>query len=211
MTTKRMRVLRKSNPNAAAAWIDKIRVFAGVYDSNGNVIPYDIGSQVGIKDGNYASGNLMLGVNTRPLKQSDGTFLTTETALTVYQTTGQNVQFDATLVWCRATEEIAKFHLVSFQPGLCIGLASSNNMYSFVSGLVIEDLHQDEVGQVITNGVIRNEQWSWEDDQINKPLFCGVYGEIKLTPPLVGVVQQIGYVYDKNSIYLNLFPPVRLR
>jgi hypothetical protein len=206
----RMRVFRKPG-SSPGSWQDKIRLFAATYSSSATIIPFPIGSQVGITDGNYTTGNLILGVNNKPLKQSDGTFATTESDLIIYQTSGQNVKFDMALVYAQASEEIPKFYLVSFQPDRRMGLASSNNMNSFVSGIVVEDLHQEEVGQIITGGVVRNEQWNWGTANINRPLFCGASGEIKLTPPAVGFVQQVGFVYDQDSIYFNLFAPVRLR
>lgn len=211
LTNTRMRVFRRPDPSRAGAWQDKIRLFAATYDSGANIIPYPIGSQVGITGGPWNTGNLILGSNNKPLKQSDGTFVTTESDLIIYQTSGQNVKFDMALVYGQASEEIPKFSLVSFLPDRRIGLASSNNTTTFVSGVVTEDLYQDEVGQVVSNGVVRNEQWNWLPEQINKPLFCGAAGEIRLIPPLAGTVQQIGYVYENDSIYLNIFAPVRLR
>lgn len=207
----RMRVFRVNTTSGIGAWQDKIRIFAATYDSSGSIIPFPIGSQVGIHSGEYSAGNIILGVNNKPLRQSDGTFATTESDLIIYQTGGQNVKFDMTLIWAQAAEEIPKFSLVKFLPNRQMALASSNVPTSFVSGIVVEDLHQEEVGQIVTNGVIRNEQWSWSADQINKPLFCGTAGEIRLNPPNAGFVQQIGFVYDQDSIYMNLFPPVRLR
>lgn len=206
----RMRVFTQPDPTKPGYWQDKIRLFAAVYSSSAIIIPFPIGSQVGIDGGEYNPGNIIYGANNRPIKQQDGTFLTTETQLLVSQTTGQNVKFDMGLVYGQASEEIPKFYLVSFKPDRTLGLASSNNVNRFVSGIVIEDLHQEEVGQVITNGIVRNEQWSWTTAEINKPVFCGQNGEIRLTPPVVGVVQQVGFVYDTDSIYINLFPPVRL-
>lgn len=205
----RTRVFRK--PGAAAgAWQDKVRLFAASYNLAGTIVPYPIGSQVGITNGNFTTGNLILGVNNKPLKQSDGTFATTESELIIQQTSGQNVKFDMALVYAQAEEEIPKFHLISFRPNKRMMLASSLNTTSFVSGAVVDDLNQEEIGQVISNGVIRNEQWNFTADQINKPIFCGVHGEIVLNPPTVGVLQQVGFIYEPDSIYLNLFPPVRL-
>lgn len=207
----RMRVFRRPNLSSNGVWQDKVRLFAGVYDQNANIVPMPIGSQVGITGGQWSAGNLILGTNNKPLKQSDGTFVTTESDLIIYQTSGQNVKFDMALVFAMASEEIPKFYCVSFQPDRRIGLASSNDSSRFVSGIVVEDLHENEVGQVITNGVVRNEQWHWNTADINKPLFIGAAGNLRLTPPTVGTVQQVGFVYDQDSIYFNLFPPVRLR
>jgi len=207
----RMRVFRKPSPTVAGTWQDKVRLFAAIYDSSANIISYPLGSQVGISTGTWPAGNLILGINNKPLKQSDGTFVTTESSLIINQTSGQNVKFDMALVYSQAAEELPKYHLVSFLPQFRIGLASCLNLTSFVSGIVIADHHQEEMAQVISNGVVRNEQWDWTDANINKPLFCGATGELRLTPPTVGVVQQVGYVYERDSIYLNIFPPVRIR
>lgn len=208
-TLNKMRVFRK--PGASpGVWQDKIRVFAAIYDQSANLIPYPIGTQVGIT-GQFDAGNLILGTNNKPLKQSDGTFVTTSSDLIIQQTSGQNVQFDMALKFAQAAEEIPKFSLVSFQPNSTIKLARSSNLYLFVSGICIEDLYEEEVGQVITSGMIRNEQWNWDDSQINAPIFCGQTGQLSLVPPPVGVVQQVGFVADKDAIYMHLFPPVRVR
>lgn len=221
-TNKLMKVYKKPTPASTGVWQDKVRLFAGEYTSAGTVISYPIGSQVGITGTGgqvWDAGNLILGVNNRPLKQSDGTFVTTVSNLIINQTSGQNVQFDMALVFAQAAPRpdnlggltIPKFHLVSFLPDRKMCLASSGDLNLFVSGVVTEDVNANEVSQVITNGVVRNEQWNWPANTINKPLFCGFTGEITLTPPVVGVVQQVGFVHDKDSIYLNLFPPIRLR
>jgi len=207
----RMRVFRQPNPGQPGVWQDKVRLFAAIYDSSANIIPYPLGSQVGISGGEYSTGNLVLAANNRPLRQQDGTFVTTETNLTIYQTSGQNVRFDAALMFAMAAEQLPKFSCVSFLPNRTICLASSSATTRFVSGIITEDLYQDEVGQIITGGIVRNEQWGWTPDQINAPLFINTSGQLTLRRPLVGVVQQVGYVYDQDSIYFNLFPPVRLR
>lgn len=218
--TTRMRVYKK-RPDGSGVWVDKVRVFAGVYENDARVTIYPNGTQVFIKDVDVSAGNIILGSNLRPLKQTDGTFVTTDSNLIIYQTGGQNVRFDAALSFRQADEEIPAYSLVSFRPNKRLGLASSNiidasntdplSTARFVSGLSIQALAQDEVGQVVTNGIVTNDQWNWTAAQINRPLFCGVTGEITLTPPSVGALQQVGYVYDTDSIFLNIFPPVRIR
>jgi hypothetical protein len=67
-----------------------------------------------------------------------------------------------------------------------------------------------EVGNVISNGLVRNEQWNFLPSQVNMPLFCGQNGEVTLTPPPVGMLQEIGYVYDADTIYLRIQLPIIL-
>lgn len=207
----RMRVWKQNGNSSNGNWLDKVRLFAGLMSAGGNLAPYALGTQVGITGQLSDHGNIILGVNNKPLKQSDGTFATTESELIIQQTSGQNVKFDMALVYAQAEEELPKYSLVSFRPQHRIALASSSNLYSFVSGMVVADHHQEEMAQVITNGVVRNEQWDFQDAEINKPIFCGTAGEITLTPPAIGVVQQVGFVYERDSIYMNLYPPVRIR
>lgn len=210
LSSNRMRVWRQTQ--STGHWLDKIRTFAGVYTSSGSIQPFTpsiIGSQVGIT-GEFSAGNLLLGSNNKPLRQADGTFVTTESDLIVQQTSGQNIKLDSAVVFAQAGEEIPKFSVVHFRADRRLGLASHLNASTFVSGVVVEDLNENTTGQVITSGAIRNDQWNWPESAINKPLFCSASGNITLTPPTVGISQQIGFVYDKDAIYLNLFPPVRL-
>lgn len=205
-------VYTKTTPTSIGTWQNKVRCFAGTYMSNGVLVPMPIGSQVppapGIV-GLFSAGNLLLGTNNSPLKNSDGTFVTTATQLIVQETSGQNVTFDAALAWGEASQDIPAFYLVSFGPNKTISLASSNNYSSFVSGIVTDQLYEEEVGRVVINGVVRYDQWSWP--LINAPLFCGPSGQVTTTPPPIGVVQQIGTVYDTDAIVLNIGPPVRIR
>jgi hypothetical protein len=205
-------VFTQSTPTSIGVWQNKIRCFAGIYQSNGVLVPMPIGSQVppppGIV-GIFSAGNLLLGTNNQPLKNSDGTFVTTATQLIVQETSGQNVTFDAALAWGEAAQDIPAFYLVSFGPNKTISLASSNNYSSFVSGIVTDQLYEEEVGRVVINGVVRYDQWNWPI--INAPLFCGPSGQVTLTPPPIGVIQQIGTTYDSDAIVLNIGPPVRIR
>ncbi len=206
LATNRMRVWSA----AQGIWLDKIRVFAGYVDGGATVIAYDPGSQVGLT-GTFQSGNILLGVNNAPLKQQDGSFVTTASSLIVQNTTGQNVQFDTAVIYAMASEEIPALSLVTFLPFRRIALASSNNSDTFVNGIVVENLNQDEVGRLITNGVVTSDQFTFDNDDINKPLFCGPTGQVTLTPPGIGTLQVVGYVYNNDSIFLNIQTPVRLR
>jgi len=208
LSTMRMRVWRTNG--SSGYWLDKIRIFAAVYDQNAILTPFPLGSQIGVT-GNFFAGNILLGSNNRPLRQADGTFVTSETELIAQQTSGQNIKFDTALVYSQAAEEIPKYSFVRLTPDRKIQLASHLDKTSFVSGLVIEDTYENDVAQIYSNGIIRNEQWNWDPSIINQPIFCGPSGETKLTRPTVGMCQQVGWIYDVDSIFVNIFPPVRLK
>ena len=208
LNTNRMRVWRR--PGAAPGyWQDVVRCFAGWYDSNAIINIYEPGSQVGI-NGEFEGGNLIFGSNNVPLKQSDGTFATTATQFIIQQTSGHNVKFDAAVIFCKAAEEIPAFYLVSFLPDKKVQLARSYDIYSYAHGMVIESLAEGETGQIVTNGLIRNDQWNFPRERIGSPLFLGPTGEIWFTPSSYGLCQRVGEVYDVNAINLNLHQPIRL-
>ena len=197
-------------------WLNKIRCFSGIYYSNGVIVPMPLGSQVlpppGIV-GNFSAGNILLGTNNNPLKNSDGTFVTTATQLIVQETSGQNVSLDAVLAFGEATQDIPAFYLASFSPYQTISLADSNGYTytTFASGIVTAPLYATQAGRVVLNGIITNDTWEWTADQINAPLFLGPSGAISLIPPATGVIQQIGSVYATNAILLDIGLPIRIR
>jgi hypothetical protein len=191
-------------------WQVKLRVFAAVYDRNANIIAYPLGTHVNITNGKFAAGNIVLGKNNKPLRDSDGTFVTSESNLIIARTSAEAVKFDSVLAFAEANENIPKFSLVSMLPHRKVGLGSFISTARQVNGIIVNDLNPGEVGQIISNGLIRNEQWNFSPAQIGQPLFCGASGEVTLTAPISGMLQQVGFVYDSDAIYLNLFTPVIL-
>jgi len=195
-------------------WVNCIRVFAGTYYSNATLVTNLPGSQVQPSPGiigNFQGGNIILGTNNVPLKNSDGTFVNTSSQLIISNTSGQNVQFEAALSFGMASEPIPAYYLVTFQENLTIGLASCLDYTNFVNGIVTQALNVNDVGQVITAGIVTNPNWSWPQANIGSPLFCDPTGLVTLTPPNIGVIQQIGTVYSTTAIVLNIGPPVRIR
>lgn len=191
-------------------WLPKLRVFAGIYHSNATLVPYPRGSQIGIRTGVFQAGNILLGQNQYPLRDADGTFVTTESNLIVAGSSNENVKFDAALQFAEAVEFIPAFSLVTFTSPQHVSLASSLNIYRQVHGLVRRDYMTGEVTTVISNGLVRNEQWEWPADSIGKAVFCGLHGEVTLIPPIDGIIQQVGFVYDINAIVINIMTPTRL-
>lgn len=192
-----------------AKWLPKVRVFAGTYTSNAIVQPKLIGSQVNINVPCDA-GNILLGKNNHPLRDSDGTFVTSESNLIVSHTTGENVRFDTAQLFAEATGFIPKYSLVSYIAPRKVQLSSYLNTSIEVSGIMVDEYFVGEVGNVITNGLVRNEQWNFPANKVNFPVFCGQNGEVTLTVPPVGMFQEIGYVYDTDTIFMNIQLPIIL-
>jgi PKD repeat protein len=190
-------------------WVEKIRVFAAYLQSGAIIRPYPIGSQAGMV-GEFEGGNLVLDAYNKPLRQSDGSFVTSVTSLIIVNNSAKKVKFEAEVLSGMAAESVPMYSLVQIRPGRRIVLARSTDYLSRVAGIVTEDLYTNEVGFITTEGLIRNESWNWPPAMVNRPVFCGTNGEITTTPPHSGVLQAAGFVYDTDAIYMNIFPPIIL-
>ena len=184
-------------------WLDKLRVFAATYLNGATIQPWAKGSQVG-DNGSYDAGALVLDQYNKPLRASDGTFVTSTSGLSVVTGDTTKVNFETEVLAGMANEPIPAFSFVQVLPGRKLALARSDNWRSRIIGIVVEDLYSSEVGSVVTSGVVRNEQWSWPAEAIGRPIFCGPTGQVTTTPPTLGVNQIAGYVYDVDSIWIEI-------
>lgn len=190
-------------------WIEKIRVFAAVYSSSAVIRPYPLGTQAGLNTP-VDAGNIVLDGFFKPLRQSDGSFLTTTTDMSVIGIATKKIRVEAETLQLLADEFIAINSCVQARPGRTCTLGKSSDRTSRIIGISSEDLFEGEAGIIISQGLIRNDQWNWPVDKINRPVFCGFNGEITTTPPRFGVLQQVGKIYDTDSIYVDIFPPIIL-
>jgi PKD repeat protein len=190
-------------------WIDKIRVFAATYASSAVIKPYPLGTQAGI-NGDFEAGNLILDSYFKPLRQSDGSFVTSTTDMSVVSVATKKVRFEAEISTLLANEYIPKFSCVQIVQGRRTILGRSGDVKSRIVGIATEDMYAGETALIATGGLLRNDQWTWPTDKINRPLFCGLAGELTLVPPTTGVLQQVGFVYDVDAIYVRVFPPIIL-
>lgn len=199
-------------------WLVKLRVFAGTYDHSAILTPRQIGSQVNITAGEYFVGNILLGKNNYPLRESDGTFVTSESNLIAAFTSGQDIKFDSTLIYGQASQYIPAFSLISYTAPSIISLASYMNTNIQVNGIIQTNAEPGEVVNITSHGLIVNQAWNWNWNNITnstvmnigKTLFCGLNGEVTLSPPPVGLHQPIGYVHDNNAIFLSIQTPTKL-
>ena len=188
-------------------WIPKVRVFAGTYNSSAILVPRQRGTQVNLNVSCNA-GSILIGKNNYPLRDADGTFVTTESNLIASHTTGENIKFDAAQLFAEATAFIPKYSLVSYIASRKVQVGSYLNTELEVNGIMVDEYFTGEVGNVVAHGLVRNDQWDWPLHSVNRPLFCGQHGEVTLTPPPVGISQEIGYVYDADTIYINIQTPI---
>lgn len=197
-------------------WVEKIRVFAGTI-KNGLLNPFSVGSQSGDETENNA-GFILLDPFNNPLKYKNpaeqnhwyARFVTSETWLTVVNQTNLTSKLGIDNLSVMAAEPIPKFHLVKIGPDRRVSLARHSDHTTRVNGLILEDLYKSDVSELFCHGLIANNDWMWAPEQINKPLFCGLHGELMTSAPEQGVYQQIGFVYDTNAIFVDLQPVIIL-
>lgn len=186
-----------------AKWVEKIRLFAGRVSSGSIIHPIAVGSQANIL-GNFECGSIVLDSYGMPLRQSNGCFVTTVSWLGVVNLGTVTARLDSAIMSGMAAEELPKFSLVQLRPGRRLVLARSTDYSSRVAGIVTEDLFEGEVGRVVSTGVVHSMNWSFPDDSVNRPVFCGPTGEVTTEVPQAGVVQQVGFVYDANAIFVDI-------
>lgn len=190
-------------------WVEKIRVFAGYVTSGAIIKPYALGTQVGI-NGEFDVGNIILDAYYKPLRQSDGSFLTTVTTMSVPSMSTRRISFENEVMQLMATEYIAKNQLVRIKQGRKCALAQSADTTSRVVGIATEDMYLGETSPVVTFGIVRNSLWNWSADSIGKALFASATGELTLSPVMQGVHQKVGTVYDTDAIFVRVEPAIVL-
>jgi hypothetical protein len=198
---------------SGTAWIEVLRVFAAKLDNGVIIQPYPTGSQVG-SNTTVTAGSLLFDNNNRPVRKTQldgkGKFLTTESPFHKQFQTISTVKFETTIEYVSAIEHIPAFSLVTYSQNNTIGLASCDPPFKPVVGIIQDELHTGELGIITPHGYVTNLVWNWNLNTYpaNTPLFCGPYGEIVTTPPSNGIIQNIGYIVNSNTIYLEKSNPV---
>jgi hypothetical protein len=198
-----------------SSWIDTLRVFAATYTGGGSggLSAYALGSQVSITNVTAYAGYILFDDEQKPLRRYRGdrkvVFIHTETPLsTTYETSGGIASFrlDAVLFSASAVESIAAYQPVAFQnPGKLV-LARNTTPTLPAIGIAAEDMTSGQYKSYIPTGFVQNISWDWDvfDTQPpNTPLFVSADGELTTTVPQTGSVQQIGYIVDAVTIYVQ--------
>lgn len=172
-------------------WVPVLRVFAAKYFNNQFFSPIDgvslesnfEGTQVGSR-GNTAvyAGALVFDKDGNPIIGQDKKFFTTEDVFTTGVSTGAALKVENILVRAKAIEPIAAYHVVVFYDYDQIKLAEPFDFVKKVYGIVEEDIPTGDIGNVITEGIIFNEDWDFTDS-VNNPNMSGNINEpIYITP-----------------------------
>lgn len=183
-----------------ASWVQVLRVFAGIYSSSNQFLsPVDTvsietnftGTQIGAT-GNVTTnaGALAYDAAGKPIVNQDGKFFTTEDVFTAGVPTGASLKINNSLIRAQSTESIGSYQVVVFSNFNKIALASPFDFLDKVYGIVEEDVPINDIGNVVTEGVIFNELW----DFVNSTA----------TPPMVGSINDPIYVTSSGELTTDI-------
>lgn len=183
-------------------WNPVLRVFAAKFTAAGlfeSLHPGGyFGSQVDIKLSNKA-GTILFDAAGKPIKNSDGTFFTTETGAIL---SGQvsAIRLASIILDANAEEPIPAYRFVYFSDFNKIRLADRHTAETKPYGIVEIDVAMGVVTQVITNGIIVNPRWDWPT--INQKIYIADDGTPSIVMQFAGQ-SSVGYVIDRTAIALH--------
>jgi len=170
---------------SGASWVPVLRLFACRYNSGQFFSPVDgsisqssfTGSQVG-PTGNVTKniGALAFDLSGKPIINQDGKFFTTEDVFTTGVPTGASLKVNNILLRAQAITNLAAFQVVVFDNYNRMSSAAPFDFIDKVYGIVEENVVINDIGNVIMEGIIYNDQWDFSDT-INNPNMSGVIND----------------------------------
>jgi hypothetical protein len=191
-------------------WREVLRVFAGtVQNSTFQALgvgfpsrPY-AGSQVGLYTAS-APGRFITDSSGNPIRQSDGTFFTSETEFFINGSPINAIRFEAGVVTGQAVETMARYQVVVFSAFGKLNLAQYNDIGSTAIAVVLQDLLWDEVGTVCMQGQITNPAWNWTT--VGAPLWIDRNNPGVLTEQDAHVIDAFNYPTGRVPVARVLTP-----
>ena len=196
LTTKTMFVFD------GTVWVENIRVFAGYVTSPGaQLVLFNFESQVGLT-GDYKGGYILYGLTGKGIKDDDGTFVNTASN---YMIKGgafnYPLQFDYEPTYAIAAQPTPALSFLHFDEEGVVSLASHTaGKYATAFGLTPAVLGQEL--EVKFYGVIRSDQLTFKQTEINNTLWLDEAGAYTFERPAGLVAQLLGIVIDTNSFFL---------
>lgn len=203
LNQKKMKVWKSST----GAWAEVIRLFAGVVNGS-TITPRNEGSQVNLNTP-ITAGYIQLDTLLKPLRKSNGEFLTDKDASYVRNTSntsGVLVQPSSRISTVKAAETIPRMSLVYFSGPDSVRLASSNPALMparIPVGLVTETLNVGDQGNLLTGGEVSFDGWDWSAHP-GAALYCTSSGQITTDRPAGLMAYRIGFVKNANTIIFNV-------
>ncbi len=188
------------------SWIEYIRLFACKYQQGSTIIPQPIGSQAGFNNVPTDAGAILFDNEQKPLKKfrrdRRGTFITTESALSSQSSRISNFRMENLINTGKAIENIAIYQPVAWHSYGNLVLARNNVPQFPAIGVSSEDMYIGEVRTYITKGYIQHDLWEFSNP-VGTPLFVSSDGQLTTAVPNSISMQYMGYIVDKNTIFID--------
>ena len=195
-----------------ARWEEKVRVFAAKMASGSTIIPFDLGSQIGIIQKTFA-GHVLFDETDVPLKifrtLRQFVFITTETPLASQFHRIMNFRLETVINQATPCEAIPIFSAIAYTDDNVIALARTSDPSHPAIGVSSEDMVTNSGPfAFMTKGFVTYDQWNWIKSAGTR-LFVGPTGQITATVPQTGSIQQIATVVDEQTIFIDIQQIIR--
>lgn len=191
-------------------WVPKLRVFAAQYQNSTTIIPYQLGSQIGVSGFDVNAGYIIFDDANLPVQRFDrarrGVFIHTAMPLSSQSSRLANYSIESALLQAKAEENIPKHFAVAYSGPSAISLASNTTPQFPAVGIASEDMFTSEVRTYQVAGFVTDITWNWDvtnTQPAGTPLFVDVTGALTPNPPQSGSIQQIAQIVDTQVIYVN--------
>lgn len=194
-------------------WVRVLRVFVAKLARGGVLQPYRVGSQVGLWVETRA-GFILFDENDKAVQRQGSfrqqRFLTTESPLATQFTGSAEFKLEGLITTGQSVDNIPAWSAVCIKGPGRIGLASSQRPSQPAIGVVNEEVVPGEVARIVTDGFYTSSLLDFPDVESGKPLFVGPTGTLTDIPPQQFSIQEVGRVINRNTIYVDVRPLIRL-
>lgn len=156
-------------------WFKLIATFAGVL-FNATFASYSInaplftGTQVGITSAGV-SGRPLYNSAGRTIRNSDNTFITTESGLYINDSQSAAIRLESNIVRAKNIEAaMAEFNIVAYSGPGEIRTAQYTDAQETITAVLMENLVADQTGVVVPQGIVVNPSWNFTNP-IGTPLW----------------------------------------
>ncbi|KKL85514.1 hypothetical protein LCGC14_1954000, partial [marine sediment metagenome] len=144
----------------AGTFLNKIRVFAGVYRGGATLEPNSTGSQVAIS-GSFLSGEIIFDDSGRGVRKGNGEFFTTEDQFIRNGAIAEPLRLESNILTAVAQENMAAFSVVAFSAFNKVLLAEYEDVEQKLVGITTSDALLGEEVNVVAQGFLLNPAFNF--------------------------------------------------
>lgn len=189
---------------SAGTFLNKIRVFAGVYRGGATLEPESTGSQVAI-NGSFLSGEILFDDSGRGVRKSNGEFFTTEDQFIRNGAIAEPLRLESNVLTAVAQENMAAFSVVAFSDFNKVLLAEYEDVEQKIIGMTTSDALLGEEVNVVLQGFLLNTAFSF--DTPNAELFADEGALVETDPNISDPIGHpnprvpVARVIDQQSVF----------